>query len=55
MALKGYGLSADDGLVGRTVEDSLRNLGQITLEGMFRVDATMLSILKEKISGNCRA
>ena len=55
MALKGYGLSADDGLVGRTVEDSLRNLGQITLEGMFRVDSTMLTILKDKISANCRA
>jgi L-cysteine desulfidase len=55
MALKGYGLSEDDGLVGRTVEDSLRNLGQITLEGMFRVDATMLTILKDKVSANCRA
>jgi L-cysteine desulfidase len=55
MALKGFGLSADDGLVGRTVEDSLRNLGQITLEGMFRVDSTMLSILKDKISANCKA
>jgi L-cysteine desulfidase len=55
MALKGYGLSADDGLVGSTVEHSLRNLGQITLEGMFRVDATMLTILKDKISANCRA
>jgi L-cysteine desulfidase len=55
MALKGFGLSADDGLVGRTVEDSLRYLGQITLEGMFRVDSTMLSILKDKISANCKA
>ncbi|MCC6125003.1 MAG: serine dehydratase subunit alpha family protein [Pirellulales bacterium] len=54
MALKGYGLSADDGLLGRTVEDSLKNLGQITLQGMFRVDSTMLAILKEKISSNCR-
>ena len=32
MALKGYGLTANDGLVGRTVEDSLRNLSRITLE-----------------------
>jgi L-cysteine desulfidase len=55
MALRGCGLSEDDGLVGRTVEVSLKNLGQITLEGMFRVDSTMLSILKEKISVNCRA
>jgi L-cysteine desulfidase len=55
MALRGYGLSADDGLVGSSVEVSLRNLGQITLEGMFRVDSTMLTILKDKISANCRA
>jgi L-cysteine desulfidase len=55
MALKGYGLSEDDGLVGRTVEVSLKNLGQITLEGMFRVDSTMLTILKDKVSANCRA
>jgi L-cysteine desulfidase len=55
MALKGYGLSQDDGLVGRTVEVSLKNLGQITLEGMFRVDSTMLTILKDKVSANCRA
>jgi L-cysteine desulfidase len=48
MALKGYGLSADDGLVGQTVEESLRNLGRITLEGMFRVDPTMLAILQDK-------
>jgi L-cysteine desulfidase len=55
MALKGYGLSADDGLVGSSVEVSLRNLGQITLEGMFRVDSTMLAILQDKLSANCRA
>jgi L-cysteine desulfidase len=48
MALKGYGLSADDGLVGQTVEISLRNLGRITLEGMFHVDPTMLTILRDK-------
>jgi L-cysteine desulfidase len=50
MALKGYGLSADDGLVGQTVEESLRNLGRITLEGMFGVDPTMLAILHDKAS-----
>ncbi len=55
MALGGYGLSADDGLVGSSVEVSLKNLGQITLEGMFRVDSTMLTILKDKLSVNCRA
>jgi L-cysteine desulfidase len=48
MALKGYGVTADDGLVGQTVEESLRNLGRVTLEGMFRVDPTVLTILKNK-------
>ena len=48
MALKGYGLSCDDGLVGRTVEDSLQNLGRMSLEGMYHVDPTMLHILQDK-------
>jgi L-cysteine desulfidase len=54
MALKGYGPTADDGLVGETMEESLRNLGRITLEGMFHVDPTMLSIIRDKTtaSGN---
>ena len=51
MALKGYGLSIDDGLVGHTIEDSLRNLGRITREGMFQVDPTMLHILQDKAAG----
>jgi L-cysteine desulfidase len=55
MALKGYGLTADDGLVGQTVEESLRNLGRITLEGMFHVDPTMLAILRDKMSGSGKA
>jgi len=54
MALKGFGLSSDDGLVGRTVEDSLRNLGRITLEGMFQVDPTMLDILHDKAAASGR-
>ncbi|MBM4091767.1 MAG: serine dehydratase subunit alpha family protein, partial [Planctomycetes bacterium] len=55
MALKGFGLSADDGIVGQTVEESLRNLGRITLEGMFRVDPTMLTILQNKAAGSGKA
>ncbi len=48
MAVEDYGLTADDGLVGRTAEESIRNLGRITLEGMFQVDPTLLKILQEK-------
>ena len=55
MALKGYGITADDGLVGHTVEDSLRNLGRITLEGMFHVDPTMLHILQDKAAASGKA
>jgi len=55
MALKGFGLSSDDGLVGQTVEDSLCNLGRITLEGMFQVDPTMLHILQDKAAASGKA
>ncbi len=55
MALKGFGLSSDDGLVGQTVEDSLRNLGRITLEGMFQVDPTLLHILHDKAAASGKA
>jgi len=51
MALGGYGLSEDEGLLGDTVEDSIRNLCRITLEGMFQVDPTVLKILNDKASG----
>ncbi len=55
MALKGFGLSSDDGLVGQTVEDSLRNLGRITLEGMLQVDPTLLRIIREKTAASGKA
>ena len=55
MALKGFGPSSDDGLMGHTVEDSLRNLGRITLEGMFQVDPTMLDILHDKAAASGKA
>ena len=47
MALEDFGLT-DDGLAGRTAEESIRNLGRITLEGMFQVDPTILKILQAK-------
>ena len=48
MALEGFGLDAHDGVVGRTAEDTIRNLGRITLEGMLAVDPTVLDILRHK-------
>jgi len=55
MALKGYGLADDEGVVGHTVEDSIRNLGRITLEGMFHVDPTVLDILHKKVGKSGKA
>ena len=48
MALKGHGLSSNDGMTGHTIEDSLQNLGRMARVGMRRVDPTMLHILQEK-------
>jgi len=48
MALEGYGVGPEDGVVGHDAEASIRNLGRITLEGMFQVDPTVLRILQEK-------
>jgi len=48
MAIDGFGIAADDGLLGHSAEQSIRNLRRITLEGMFPVDPTLVSILQEK-------
>ncbi|HBO43587.1 MAG TPA: serine dehydratase subunit alpha family protein [Planctomycetaceae bacterium] len=48
MALEGFGLNVDDGMVGNTAEDTIRNLSQVTLEGMFSVDPAVLRILQQK-------
>lgn len=48
MALAGYGLSPDDGMLGSSPEDSIQNLSLVTLEGMFRVDPTVIHILQDK-------
>ena len=48
MALGGYGLSPDDGVLGHSPEESIMNIGKISLEGMFPVDPTLVRILQEK-------
>ncbi|MCU0292644.1 MAG: L-serine ammonia-lyase, iron-sulfur-dependent, subunit alpha [Thermoanaerobaculaceae bacterium] len=48
MALDGYGVSVDDGVVGRSAEESIRNLSKISLEGMGLVDSTVVGILQGK-------
>jgi L-cysteine desulfidase len=48
MALAGYGLSDDDGVLGRSAEESIRNLSKISLEGMQLVDSTVVHIIQDK-------
>ncbi|MBW1862139.1 MAG: serine dehydratase subunit alpha family protein, partial [Deltaproteobacteria bacterium] len=55
MAIAGYGLSVDDGIIGTTPENSIRNLSRIALEGMFQVDPTVIHILQDKATSHGRA
>ncbi len=55
MAIQGYGVAAEEGVLGKTVEDSIGNLGRIALEGMFQVDPTVLDILRGKAKGRGNA
>ncbi len=48
MALAGYGLSTEDGVLGHSPEESIRNLSRISLEGMGLVDPTVVHILEGK-------
>ncbi|MFA5181508.1 MAG: L-serine ammonia-lyase, iron-sulfur-dependent, subunit alpha [Syntrophales bacterium] len=55
MALAGYGLSDDDGVLGRSAEESIRNLSKISLEGMQLVDSTVVHILQDKTTRSGQA
>lgn len=48
MALHGFTVQCAEGLLGVSVEDSIRNLGRLTREGMVAVDSTVLSIMEGK-------
>lgn len=50
MAAVDYSISTDDGVVGRTAEDSINNLRVLSQQGMSGVDPAVVRILKEKIS-----
>jgi L-cysteine desulfidase len=50
MAIEGFGLSDDDGVLGLTASESIRNLGRISIEGMLHVDPTVVDILSRKAS-----
>jgi len=55
MALADYGLSVDEGVLGRSAEESIRNLSKISLEGMGLVDPTVVHIIQGKAGRSGRA
>ena len=48
MALNDHGITHAEGFVGKTAEDTIRHLSEISKVGMARVDDTMLSIMVSK-------
>ena len=50
MALNNHGITHVEGFVGRTAEDTIRNLSQIGDIGMSLVNDTMLNIMVKKSS-----
>jgi L-cysteine desulfidase/predicted Fe-Mo cluster-binding NifX family protein len=48
MAINGHGISEKEGFVGRSAEETIRNLSKISELGMAQVDATMLQIMLAK-------
>ena len=46
LALQGYSVEAGEGIVGSSVEQTIRNLGRIGREGMCQSDKIVLSILE---------
>lgn len=50
MALEDCSPAMSDGVVGSTIEESIKNLARITIEGMLQVDPTVLKIIQSKCS-----
>lgn len=48
MAINDYGITEVEGFVGRTAEDTIRNLGNISNVGMSRVDPLIVDIMRAK-------
>ena len=47
-SLQGVNVSFTDGIVGRSPEDTMRNIGTLTTQGMIETDRTILNIMLEK-------
>ncbi len=48
MAIHDYGITEVEGFVGRSAEDTIKNLGSISTVGMSAVDPMIVDIMKEK-------
>ena len=48
MAINGHGISEEEGFIGRSAEETIRNLSNISEKGMALVDTTMLRIMQAK-------
>lgn len=49
MALNDYGITEKEGFVGKTAEETIKNLSAIGKEGMANVDETVLGIMMDKL------
>lgn len=47
-SLQGVNVSFTDGIVGRSPEDTMKNIGTLTTQGMIETDRTILNIMLEK-------
>lgn len=48
MAIQDYGITEVEGFVGKTAEETIQNLGNISSIGMSRVDPMIVNIMREK-------
>ena len=48
LALQGVNVLATDGIIGDTMENTTRNLGQLSTQGMIEADRTILQIMTKK-------
>lgn len=51
MAIHGEGITDQEGFIGKTAEDTIKNIARISRFGMSKVDKIILSIMSNK--GNC--
>lgn len=49
LAMNGVGIPSEDGIVGETGPDSLKNLGRIATLGMISTDSEILKIMQDKL------